>query len=169
VEDLTSRLLVVFIASLCSTPAIYSYQMRPHRFWYIFSIVLPIFLFAIGTINQNVFFLLLGVSSLATFITSWLHREYAIKLNSAGDNAIATGLITFIFLGLEIGNLSKEFLLQMYGGIFQACLATLGIIFAVAAFSNQTIQKSDANLLKPMLYGLGKYCFNYSIPMPIMK
>ncbi len=151
------RFLVVFIAVLSSVPAVFSYTIRPRQLWYLFSIILPIVLFTLGAINQNIIILLLGTSSLAILITSWLHREHTIKLNSAGDNAVATGWIAFIFLGLEIGNLSKEFLLQMYGGIFQACLATLGIIFAVAAFSSQTIQKSDAILIKPMLYGLGKY------------
>lgn len=155
--DLFSRFLVVFIASLCSTPAIYSYTIRPRRLWYVFSIILPIVLFTLGVINQNIIILLLGISSLTTLIASWLHREHVIKLRSAGDNAVGTGLIAFIFLGLEIGNLSKEFLLQMYSGLFQACLATLGIVFAIAVFTIEIIQNSDVILLRPMLYGLGKY------------
>ena len=151
------RFFVVFSAFMCSMPAVLSYTFRPHKLWRVLSIALPILLFTIGIISQNIIILFLGISCLSTLITSWLHREHVIKLSNAGDSAVALGWIAFVFLGLEIGNLSKEFLLQMYSGIFQACLATLGIVFAVAAFSSETTQRSNTGALKPILYGLGEY------------
>ena len=157
-----SRFLVVFIAMFCSVPAIFSCQVWPRKFWFAISIALMIFLTVTGFIQQNILILLFATSSLATFLSSWLHREYVVRLHS-NDEAIAIGMIPFVFLGLEIGDFSSDFLIQMYSAIFQACLATLGIIFAVAVFLGESIQKSDASSVRPLLYGLSKFLLTITI------